>query len=66
MSVSYKPLWITLAERGIKKTDLICAIGIAGTTLAKMGKGEHVSLAVLERICLALDVPIEKVVKFEK
>lgn len=66
MSLSYKPLWVTLAEKGLKKTYLITAAEISGSTLAKMGKSEYISLDVLERICSALDVPVEKVIKFEK
>lgn len=51
MSINYKPLWKLLIDHGMKKTDLIEKVGISKSTLAKMGKGEYVSLEVLDRIC---------------
>jgi DNA-binding Xre family transcriptional regulator len=65
MPMSFRPLWITLAERGLKKGYLREEVGIAGSTVAKMSKDESVSMDVLERICDALNIPIEKVIKFE-
>jgi DNA-binding Xre family transcriptional regulator len=63
MPVSYRPLWITLAERGLKKGFLKePPISLATSTLAKLGKNEPVALEVIERICLTLGIPIEKVV----
>lgn len=65
--VSYNPLWKTLIDRGMLKTDLMHPdIGISSATLAKMGKGEYVALTILEKICLALDCPIEAVVEIKK
>lgn len=63
---SYKPLWMTLIEKELKKTDLCELIGIAGSTLAKMGKNEYVALEVINRICQYLDVPVEKVIRYVK
>ena len=52
MGVSYKPLFILLAQNGMKKTDLIEKVGISGTTLAKFAKNEHVSGETIEKLCL--------------
>jgi DNA-binding Xre family transcriptional regulator len=41
-------------------------ISLSTATLAKMGKDEPVALEVVERICLALDIPVEKVLKVDK
>ena len=51
--LTYTKLWILLEKRGMKKTDLKEVI--SGNTLAKLGKNETVSSAVIEKICDFLD-----------
>ncbi len=51
MAISYNGLWKLLIDKNLKKTDLIEDIGISSSTLAKMGRGEEVSLTVLTKIC---------------
>lgn len=51
MGISYKPLFVLLAQNGMKKTDLCEKIGLATNTLAKFAKNEHVSSKTLEKIC---------------
>ena len=51
VKISYNGLWKLLIDNGMQKKDLIDKIGVSSTTIAKMGKGEKVSLDVLERIC---------------
>lgn len=59
MQVDYKKLWIQLIEKGIKnKTDLIPLAGISTNILAKLNKGEYVSMNSLAKICRALDCDI--------
>ena len=59
MQVDYKKLWIRLIEKGIKnKTDLISLAGISTNILAKLNKGEYVSMNSLAKICRALDCDI--------
>ena len=59
MQVDYKKLWIRLIERGIKNnTDLIPLAGISTNILAKLNKGEYVSMNSLAKICRALDCDI--------
>lgn len=59
MQVDYKKLWIQLIEKGIKnKTDLIPLAGISTNILAKLNKGEYVSMDSLAKICRALDCDI--------
>jgi len=59
MQVDYKKLWIRLIEKGIKnKTDLIPLAGISTNILAKLNKGEYVSMDTLAKICKALDCDI--------
>ncbi len=66
MKVSYNGLWKLLIDKGMQKTDLIDLIGVSSTTIAKMGKGEKVSLDVLERICKYFDCNIGDIVSFDK
>lgn len=61
--VSYKPLMITLAKKGLKKTELEKIVGISSATLARLGKGDNVALSIIEKICLSLDCRIEEVVE---
>ena len=66
MKVSYNGLWKLLIDKGMQKTDLIDTVGISSTTIAKMGKGEKVSLDVLERLCKYFDCNIGDVVSFDR
>lgn len=45
----YTKLWILLAKKGMKRTDLKEIISSA--TLAKLGKNEPISSTVIEKIC---------------
>lgn len=59
MQADYKKLWIRLIEKGIKnKTDLIPLAGISTNILAKLNKGEYVSMDSLAKICRALNCDI--------
>lgn len=40
--VSYKPLWIQLASKGLRKTDLIKKAQITTNVMANMGKGIYI------------------------
>jgi DNA-binding Xre family transcriptional regulator len=54
MSISYRPLFILLATKGFKKTDLYKLANLTPNTVARFAKGEPVSLDIIERICAAL------------
>jgi len=66
VNVSYMPLWHTLLDKGIKKTDIIRMTGISSSTVARMNRNEFVALEVIGKICQALDCNIEDVVRIEK
>lgn len=63
MGVSYRKLWVKIAEKDMKRTDLKTLAGISSNTLAKMGKNDYVSLEVLERICGAFKCEIGDIVE---
>ena len=67
MSFSYKPLLKLLIDRGMRKEELRHAIKAGPSSFAKLSRdGEYVSLELLDRICTALDVPIEAVIEHVK
>jgi DNA-binding Xre family transcriptional regulator len=55
MGISYRPLFVLLASKGLKKTDLLSLVGISRGTLAKFAKGESVTTDILEKICATLN-----------
>ena len=56
MDVDYKKLWDRLAEMGIKnKTELIPMAGISTNILAKLSKGEFISMDSMQKICKQLE-----------
>lgn len=57
--VDYKKLWKLLIDKDIKKkTDLIPLAGISTNILAKMNKGEFVSMESIQKVCKALNCDI--------
>lgn len=64
--ISYKPLWHTLIEKGIKKMELVKLVGMSSSTLAKLNNDNYVALEVIDRICQTLDCRIEDVVEIKK
>ena len=59
---SYDPLWKTLIDKKMNKTDLRKNIKFSTSTLAQMGKGEYISMETIDKICTYLEVPIEQVI----
>lgn len=62
MEANYKKLWKLLIDKDMKKTDLITVAGINSNILAKMGKGEAVSMDSLQKICKALKCDVGDIV----
>lgn len=58
MRISYKKLWIQLAEKEISPVILRKDLNIATGTMTKLRKNEEVALSVLLRICEYLDCNI--------
>lgn len=63
MRISYRPLWVMLAQREMTKKELREKSGISTTSLAKLGKGENLTTDVLLKICEALDCNINEIVE---
>ena len=66
MQANYKKLWKLLIDKDMKKTDLLTVANISSNILAKMNKGEYVSMHSLRKICSALNCDIGDIVTFEE
>jgi len=64
MGFNYNKLWKLLIDKNMKKKDLRSTTGISTNTLAKLGKNENVSTAILAKICSALECNVEDIVEF--
>lgn len=64
MSFSYKPLWKMLIDKEMTKKELMNATGISKSTMDKMGRGEQVSLEILERICRHFKCDVQDVISY--
>ena len=60
--VSYNKLWKMMIDCGLNKTQLREKAGITTNAIAKMGKGEKVSMDVLIKICTALNCNIGDII----
>jgi DNA (cytosine-5)-methyltransferase 1 len=65
MSISYDKLWKLLIDKKMNRTALKEAAGISFNVLAKMGKGDAVSMESM-LVCKALDCDIADVMEIEK
>lgn len=66
MAISYNGLWKLMIDKKLQKKHLIEELNISSATIAKMGKGESVSVDVLERICEYMNCNIGDIMSFEK
>ena len=60
--LSYDKLWHRLIDLKLKKKDLLEKTDLSANVLAKMGRGESVTLDTLARICVAINCDIGDVV----
>lgn len=66
MKINYNGLWKVLIDKNMNKKDLMEKVGLSPATVAKMTKGEFVSMQVLYRICKNLDVDFKDIIAMEK
>lgn len=65
MKTDYRKLWKLLIDHNMTKSDLRAKTGISSVTMAKLGKGESVTTAVLLRICKVINCNIGDIVDIE-
>ena len=66
MAISYNGLWKLLIDNDKKKVDLINDLGISSSTIAKMTRGEKVSLAILEKICEEFNCDFGDLISYDR
>ena len=64
MAISYNKLWKLLIDKKMSKADLRKAAGIAPNTMTGLRRDEEVTLAVLNKICMTLEVDIGDIMEF--
>lgn len=64
MAISYRPLWVQLAYKGLQKTDVIKMANLTTNTMASMGKNQAISFKNLEKICKVLNCTPNDVFEF--
>lgn len=64
MAVSYKRLWRLLIDHEMSKADLRKKADIAPNTMTKLRKNEYVAMAILSRICKALDADYGQIMEY--
>lgn len=63
--ISYQPLFDLLKERNMKISEFREGV-LHPKTIAAINRGESVTLTTIEKICLELSVPVERVVQISK
>lgn len=66
MNISYRKLWILLAEREMSKQEFRESLQIASGTMTKLNKGLEVSMSVLLRICEYFECDISDICEVVK
>ena len=66
MKVSYKKLWIMLAEREMSKAELRKLAGLAPATFTKLRRNQEVALSVLLKIADVLGCDAGEMMSFVK
>lgn len=62
MKISYKPLWKLLIDRNMSKRDVMRGAKLTTNHIANMGKGMHISMQSLVKICEFLECDITDVI----
>lgn len=61
--ISYNNLWKLLIDKNMTRNDLREASGVSTATIAKLGRGDNVTTAVLVKICDALDCELDEIME---
>ncbi len=66
MKVSYKKLWVLLANREMSKAELRKMAGIAPATFTKLRRNQEVALSILMKIAEVLECDVADMMSFVK
>lgn len=62
---SYKPLFRTMLENDVKKTDLRNDLNLSPAIVAKFAKNEYVSMDVLGKLCCYFNCNIDEIIEYK-
>jgi len=62
-TISYNRLWKMLIDKNMKRQDLKEISGVSTASIAKLGKGDNITTAVLLKICNALDCDLSDIME---
>ena len=63
MAIRYNRLWKKLIDENMMKVELRDQAGITTNAVAILGKNEHVSTQVLEKVCKVLHCEIQDIME---
>ncbi|WP_313469509.1 helix-turn-helix transcriptional regulator [Lysinibacillus sp.] len=66
MPFEYKPLFKTMIDREVTREEIKKELQLSSATMAKLAKGENVSMTVLDKLCSYLDCEIEDIIQHNK
>ena len=66
MTISYKKLWVILAQNEMSKAELRRRAGLSPATFTKLRRNQSVSMEVLLKIAEAMDCNIGDMMDFVK
>ncbi len=66
MGLSYKKLWVKIAEQEMSKADLRKKADFSPATLTKLNKNDLVAMSVLIKICEILKCDIGDIVSVKR
>ena len=64
--ISYKPLWETMAQKGITTYALINKFGISANTINRLKHGNSITMFTLETLCNILNCTPNDIIEFKK
>lgn len=66
LSFDYKPFFKTLIDKEVTREQIKKDLQLSPTTMAKLAKGENVSMIVLDKLCQYLNCEIENIIAHVK
>ena len=63
MNVSYNKLFKLLIDKNMKKRELCEKAGISTNSIARLGRGDNVTIDIIARICTALGCKVDDILE---
>ena len=62
-TITYKKLWKLLIDRNMSRSQLKTVTGVSTASIAKLGKGENITTAVLIKICEGMQCDLNDIME---